>query len=169
MQKLKLKINVNVIHDRRERMEFEGVPDYPEQVISSIRANPPKEVNMNETSYLSGADIMERNFSGTKTQHYVEQAESNGNLDAIQQYIDPIGFEVHVSKSKSWLLNITDDAVAYGVDLSRLKLLAQGSQMGKITGGHQYEVFMTGDEGLASDYEDKMKEQLDAIREDMNE
>ena len=150
-------------------MEFEGVADYPEQVISAIRANPPKEVNMNKTGYLSGADILDRNFSGTKTQHYIDQARNNGNIDAIEQFIDPLGFEVHVSKSKSWLLNITNDAVAYAVDLSRLKLLVQGSQMGKISGGHQYEVFMMGDEALASDYEDKMKERLDAIREDIND
>lgn len=74
-----------------------------------------------------------------------------------------------MSKSKSWLLNLTKDATVYAVDLSQLRLLAQGSQMGKISGGHDYELFVVGDSALASEYESKMKEQLDKVRAEIDD
>jgi len=151
-------------------MEFEGVPDYIEDAFSSIRANPPKEVVLDKSGYLSGADILDRSLpSGTKTQYYIDQAENKGNTDTIEQYIEPIGFEILISKTTSWWLNITKDTKVYAIDLSQLRLLAQGSQMGKISGGHDYELFAVGDRSLASEYESKMKEQLDEVRAEIED
>lgn len=145
-------------------MEFEQDPEYFNDLGSMFMAASEDDLEKERSGYLSGGELLEMDIpSGTKTEYYLNQAENRGTVETIENYPEPIAFEIHFSKTDSFWLGTTDDARGLIVDLSRLKLLVQDSQIGKVSGYHTYELSFAGDDSFASKLEREVRETLEGL------
>lgn len=112
--------------------------------------------------YISGEDLVNISLPNkSKTWYYGEQAADRGTLETIREYIEPVGYKVDFSKTKSAWLGTTSDATVFFVDLSLVQLLAQGNSMGRIPGKHSYEIFVLGDSTMASELKAAINQTLE--------
>jgi hypothetical protein len=98
-----------------------------------------------------------------QTGYYLDQARERGTTDTFEAYLDPVGYEVFLSRTDSFWLGTTEDVRMTFVDLSVLQLLVQDSQLGRVTGDHEYEVFVSGSSSLKSELEDGIREVVDEL------
>lgn len=142
-------------------MEIKRESNFLEKLAENLSTELFNEDAVDHGEYVSGEELVNTNLpSESKTWYYGEQAAERGNLERIRKYIDPVGYKVDFSKTKSVWLGTTSDATIYFVDVSLVKLLVQGNTMGKIPGKHNFEIFVTGDSKMKSELKEAIQEVL---------
>lgn len=131
-------------------MQVERSADFLDDVSGKLMEEAGS-VELDRSGYVSGRDLMDADLPNeSKTQYYCNQTGDRGTTEQVRSYLDPLGYRVHLSRTKSALLGTTADADVYFVDLSILQLLVNGNPLGSVPGDHTYEVFVTGDAGFKS-------------------
>lgn len=132
--------------------------------ISGLMPKTSSEVDSDKSGYVSGSELTSQRLPDeTKTAYYLLEAKKQGTLETIDEYLDPIGYKVHISKTNSWLLGTSDDIDVFVIDISLLKLLVQDSQLGKISGKHTYEFVFSGNNELKRHLRDKLSEGIEEM------
>lgn len=133
-------------------MVFQREEGFLDELAENLATELFDEASVDHGEYISGTELLDIKLPAEcKTRYYGQQAADRENLEKIREYMEPIGYRVNFSKTKSALLGTTSDATVYIVDLSLFQLLAQGKAMGKIPGKHDYEMFVVGDSKMKSE------------------
>jgi len=144
-------------------MQFSAPEGYFDKLSGRMAASP-ADVDEGRSGYISGKELVSRSIpSEFKTAYYLKKADQEGTLDAIEEYLDPVGYSVFISETKSWLLGTSADVEVLIIDLSVLKLIIQGSQMGRISGKHTYEFVLDGNDSLKKAIREQLSEEIEEM------
>lgn len=147
-------------------MKFEASANYLENKLDEMEGEDYK-LDTDESGLMTGPDLVEMAVpSGTKTNHYLNQADERGIISTIEEYTDPIGFRAYHTEKKSFWLGTTSEGEWVAIDLTQLRALVKGNSIVTVSGGHQYEVFIKGDQEMKDNLEKMLEESYNVFQEE---